>query len=114
MDIEPIRAWAAGFADAKAYIPVKPSNTLRIIIKKKDKTALEWLMEHFGGNIHLQKDGTHTWSVCGDTARRFARDILPYVVLKTDRVRRIAEQPLTGLQYRRRNTFLRQNSIRKA
>ncbi len=41
MDTEAIRAWAAGFADAKAYIPVGPSNSLRLIIKKKDKMALE-------------------------------------------------------------------------
>ena len=41
IDTEAIRAWAAGFTDAKAYIPVGPSNSLRIIIKKKDKMALE-------------------------------------------------------------------------
>ena len=103
MGTKAIRAWAAGFADAKAYIPMGPGNALRIAIKKKDKTPLECLKGHFGGNVHLQKDGTHTWSVCGDTARQFAREILPYAVVKTDQVRRIAEQPLTGLQYRRRN-----------
>ncbi len=77
MDTQAVRAWAAGFTDAKAYIPVKPSNALRVIIKKKDKMPLEWLKEYFGGNVHLQKDGTHTLSVCGDTARQFAREILP-------------------------------------
>ncbi len=103
MDTEAIRAWAAGFADAKAYVQVGPSNSLRIIIKKKDKMALEWLKGHFGGNVHLRGDGTHTWSICGDTARKFAREILPYVVVKIDQVRRIAEQPLTGLQYKKRS-----------
>ena len=103
MDTEVIRAWAAGFADAKAYIPVGPSNSLRIIIKKKDKMALEWLKGHFGGNVHLQGDGTHTWSICGDTARQFAREILQYAVVKIDQVRRIAEQPLTGRRYKKRS-----------
>ena len=103
MDTEAIRAWAAGFADAKAYIPVEPSNSLRIIIKKKDKMALEWLQGHFGGNVHLQGDGTHTWSICGDAARKFAQAILPYVVVKIDQVKGIAEQPLTGRRYRKRS-----------
>ncbi len=59
MDTEAIRAWAAGFADAKAYIPAEPGSSLRIIIKKKDKMALEWLQGHFGEDVHLQRDGTH-------------------------------------------------------
>ena len=103
MDTKAIRAWAAGFTDAKAYIPVQPGNSLRIIIKKKDKMVLEWLKGHFGGNVHLQRDGTYTWSICGDTARNFSREILPYVVVKIDKVRQIAEQPLTGLQYKKRS-----------
>ena len=71
--------------------------------KKKDKIALEWLQGHFGGSVHLQGDATHTWSVCGDTARKFAQDILPYVVVKIDQVKGIAEQPLTGRRYRKRS-----------
>ena len=102
MDTEAIRAWAAGFVGAKAYILVEPSN-LQIMVRKKDKIPLEYLERHFGGNVHLQKDGTHTWTVCGDTARRFAQDILPYVVVKVDEIERIAKQPLTGHRYRKRD-----------
>ena len=102
MDTEATRAWAAGFVNAKAYIRVDPSN-LQITIKKKDKTPLEYLERHFGGNVHLRRDGTHTWTVCGDTARKFAQDISPYVVVKVDEIERIAKQPLTGLQYRKRD-----------
>ena len=102
MATEAIRAWAAGFVDAKAYIVVEPSN-LRITIKKKDKMALECLERHFGGNVHLQRDGTHIWNVCGDTARKFAQDISPYVVVKVDEIERIAKQPLTGHRYKKRD-----------
>ena len=98
-----MRAWAAGFTDAKAYIPIEPGNSPRIIIKKKDKMALECLERHFGGNVHLQRDGTHTWNICGDTAREFAQDILPYVVVKIDQIERIAKQPFTGRRYKQRN-----------
>ena len=101
MDTEAIRAWAAGFVDAKAYILVEPRN-LRVTIKRKDKMVLEWLERHFGGNVHLQRDGTHIWNVCGDTARKFAQDISPYVVVKVDEIERIAKQPLTGRRRKKR------------
>lgn len=101
IDKEAIKAWAAGYVDARAYILVGPGN-LRITIKKKDKMALEYLERHFGGNVHLQRDGIHAWHICGDTARKFAQDISPYVVVKVDEIERIAKQQLTGLQYKQR------------
>jgi len=63
MDTDTLRAWAAGFVDAKAYISVGPG-TPRIIIKQKDSLALEYLERHFGGNVRLQRDGIHAWRIC--------------------------------------------------
>ena len=103
IDTQATRAWAAGFIDAKAYIPVEPSSPPRITVKKKDRMVLDYLERHFGGNVHLQRDGTHTWSICGDAARRFARDILPYVVVKKDRIEQIGRQQLTKRQHRKRS-----------
>ena len=103
IDTDAIRAWAAGFIDAKAYIPVEPGGPPRIMIKKKDRMVLDYLEGHFGGNVHLQRDGTHTWSICGDAARKFARDILPYVVVKVAGIEEIAKQPLTRRRYKKRD-----------
>ncbi len=103
IDTDTVRAWAAGFIDAKAYVPVKPDAPPRIIIKKKDRIVLDYLERHFGGNVRSQRDGTHVWSICGDAARRFARDISAYVVVKVDRIEEIAKQPLTGRRHKKRD-----------
>ena len=102
MDTDTLRAWAAGFVDAKAYISVGPG-TPRIIIKQKDSLALECLERHFDGNGRLQRDGIHAWRICGDAAREFAQTILPYMLVKVEEMEQIATQPLTGLHYKRRH-----------
>lgn len=102
MDTDALRAWAAGFVDAKAYISVGPG-TPRIIIKQKDRAGLDCLRQNFGGNVRLQRDGIHAWRICGDAAREFAQTILPSMVVKVEEMERIATQPLTGLHYKRRH-----------
>jgi hypothetical protein len=94
------RAYAAGMVDGDGWfsIPTYRYKTytryaLKVGITSNQRQHIEWFVERWGGKVyerhgnHLTKNHTFEWMLHANQAERFAKDILPHLVLKKHHAR---------------------------
>jgi hypothetical protein len=96
--------YAAGFSDTDGCFLISVNNP-KIQIEQAEKgiDALHFMYDNFGGRIHLHKKGTdkhqtsYQWMLYGEDAIKFAKYILPYLLLKKREAKIFIEFPLGNL-----------------
>lgn len=90
-DDETIKAWAAGFFDGEGcvLINLRPNNSLHCILDVTNTQAqpLKFLQSFYGGGITQKfrkppRRHVYVWQLSGQNSEMFARDILPYSIIK--------------------------------
>lgn len=94
-------AYSAGIFDGEGYVGIdktsvshgkirKIHHSIRVVISQKDGLIMNWLKEHFGGNVYEQRSGTkysiYRWRIHSQKAVTFLKYILPYVLIKRKQV----------------------------
>ena len=67
----------------------------RIVVVQKDRAVIDWLKENFGGNIHEHKrhgfglTDIWRWTLTGKKVTEMAQEMLPYLIVKREQVKRV-------------------------
>jgi hypothetical protein len=89
---ENILYYAAGFFDADGTCAFSYDKnkywhiSISVGITQKDRISLDWFQKHFGGTIRKERDRYWRWNPSNKEA--FLRAIVPYLILKQERVQR--------------------------
>jgi hypothetical protein len=124
------RAYLAGIIDGEGWIGVNvvegrgrhaghpPQHTIRVAVGNRDRGLIEWIAEHFGGNITRRKcyddkwGEQWGWAVQSRRASSVLKEVLPYLVVKRTQAElaiqlqaRKTGQPLTVSEWEARNSL---------
>lgn len=84
-------SYVAGFFDGEGSINISrrqrksfsPEHSLTVAIGQRDGETLDWIQEHFGGNLHqVKRDGSYTWYCGNQKALAFLKELFPFLRYK--------------------------------
>lgn len=116
---EHLRLWTAGLVDGDGCICADKKHGLRVLVKQAEHgwSSLYQLQSMLGGCIHENKDETDkwqaqkTWSLSGNSARAFCREMKSYCILKHDQLHEALSYPLFELKAMQMRPVLARNQI---